>query len=531
MCGIGAAIDWDGAEAAVRTLIAGLAHRGDITDPIAAPGPNTALCTRRLRVVDADHGAQPKLSSDGRVLVSFNGEIYNHAALRRELTALGCRFETESDTEVLANALSVWGSRALGRLNGMYAFVAVDLANGDFVAARDPLGVKPLYVVQSGAGFLFCSEIRPLLQVAETGDVLLLPPGHLLTKQHFGPFENIFSAPFGPTLAEPAELDRILAQAVHIRVPPDLPFAVMFSGGIDSTLVAHYARQLRPEAPGYFLGGPEAPDYAYAAAYAERTGLDFRTVPLPDEGAEMAVLIDQTIRATEAFEPCIVRPSLCNYVLARQIHQDGFRVTLCGEGADELFAGYAPLELTFAANEAVGRDARNQYLSDMNRGNLQRLDRCTMRFELEAREPFLDPAVIAYAMGCGGDQLVSRVAGEPRGKAPLRALFDLYPDALPSSIRDRMKVPFNEGAGYDESRTRSPWRRIAEAALSDADFRDGVRQFADFALNDKEELFNLLKLSETLDVTRVPHLKGRIQLHVPAFEGVEKLRGDLVPAQ
>ena len=164
MCGIAVAIDWPEAEISVRGLIEGILHRGDITDPIAVLRKDTAMGTRRLRIVDAEHGVQPQISFNGRLAVAFNGEIYNYLELRKELADLGVEFRTESDTEVLANALQVWGYRALERLVGMYAFVAVDLANGEFLAARDPFGVKPLYVIQSGSSFLFCSEMRPLLQ-------------------------------------------------------------------------------------------------------------------------------------------------------------------------------------------------------------------------------------------------------------------------------------------------------------------------------------------------------------------------------
>ena len=138
MCGIAVAIDWDGGEAAVRSLIAGMLHRGDVTDPLVTVGNNIAMCTRRLRIVDAPHGVQPQASFDGRFLVSLNGEIYNHVDLRHELEALGLHFRTECDTEVVANALHAWGSGAIKRLAGMYAFVAVDTATGEFLAARDP---------------------------------------------------------------------------------------------------------------------------------------------------------------------------------------------------------------------------------------------------------------------------------------------------------------------------------------------------------------------------------------------------------
>jgi asparagine synthase (glutamine-hydrolysing) len=258
MCGIAVAIHWDGAEAAVQQLIAGLLHRGDITDPLYMVGSDIAMCTRRLRIVDAAHGAQPQASFDERFLVSFNGEIYNHIDLRRELEALGVRFRTECDTEVVANVLRIWGSAGIKRLSGMYAFVAVDAATGEFLAARDPFGVKPLYLVRSTTGFLFCSEIRPLLDATEADDVLLLPPGYMLTRNFCGRHYNLPS-PAAFSAATPPELDGILSEAVHTRMPSNLSAAVLFSGGIDSTLVMHYARRLCPTMPGYIAVGATRP--------------------------------------------------------------------------------------------------------------------------------------------------------------------------------------------------------------------------------------------------------------------------------
>ena len=246
---------------------------------------------------------------------------------------------------MLATALSHWGPTALARLNGMYAFVAIDVGTGQFLAARDPFGVKPLYLIQSETGFLFCSEIRPLLSAAEKGDVLLLPPGHLLTRTKCARFKSFEVDPAQATAASsPAKLDRLLAAAVHCRVPPDLPFALMFSGGIDSTLVAHYARQIRPEAPAYFLGDPNVPDYEHAVRYAGMTALDLRFVSLESASLDKPGMIREIAVITESFEPEVIRGSLCTYLLSQRIHRDGYRVALCGEGADELFAGYIPLE-------------------------------------------------------------------------------------------------------------------------------------------------------------------------------------------
>jgi asparagine synthase (glutamine-hydrolysing) len=512
MCGIAVAIDWDGAEVVVKRLIEGLAHRGDVTDPLVMVGQNTAMCTRRLRIVDAPHGAQPQASFDGRFLVSFNGEIYNHAELRRELTALGVQFRTESDTEVIANVLRAWGPKAIKRLSGMYAFVAVDTATGEFLAARDPFGVKPLYVIQAPKGFLFCSEVRPLLEATEGHDVLLLPPGHMITRTFCGRHYTLPEATVSAT-PSPQELDRVLSEAVRVRLPPGLPVAALFSGGIDSTLIMHYARRFRPDTPGYFAGGRDAPDHIYAKRYADMTGLDLREVPIEAQNRETLGVLEKVVEAVEAFEPAVVRPSLYTYLISQRIHQDGFRVALCGEGADELFAGYAPLESAFVRGEGSGRFVQEQCLSMMHRASLQRVDRCSMRFELEIREPFLDLSVVDYVSHLDESLLVTQRAGMSFGKAPLRALYDLYPSELPTIIRDRRKMAFDEGAGTDVDGTG--WADLFEEAISDAAFRDGKREFADYGIATKEELFYIRTLAHKIDISRIPHLQGRLHLEMP----------------
>jgi asparagine synthase (glutamine-hydrolysing) len=525
MCGIAVAIDWPEAETAVRRLIPGILHRGDITDPIAMLGKNTAMCTRRLRIVDAEHAIQPQVSFNKRLAVSFNGEIYNHVALRRELTDLGVEFRTCSDTEVLANALQVWGYRALERLIGMYAFVAVDLATGDFLAARDPFGVKPLYVVQSKTSYLFCSEMRPLLDAVEKAPVMLLPPGYALSRKSCARFRSpIYPRADVPVQYDVRTLDRMMAEAVRLRLPPDLPVATLFSGGIDSTLVAHYARQFRPEAPGYFVGGPEAPDYRFAAEYAERTGYDLRLVPFDPGNDEVFEAIDRVVAFTESFEPNLVRGAVCSLAAAEHMHRDGFRVALCGEGADELFCGYPPLEVAFNDSEVDGRAIRDECLDLMHRVSLQRVDRCSMRHQVETREPFLDPAVVNYALSIDASALVREVDGLPRGKAPLRDLYDLYPDALPRAIRDRSKVPFGEGAGLDVTPQDSAWKERFNAAISDTELCDGQKEFEAFKIQSKEELYYVRKLAQVMDISRVPHLTDRAWISFPVRQKLEKLK-------
>lgn len=524
MCGIAIAVDWPDAEPTVRLLIAGILHRGDVTDPIVTPRPRTAMGTRRLRIVDAERAVQPQFSCNGRLAVSFNGEIYNYRTLRRELGELGMTFRTDSDTEVLANALQAWGVRALERMVGMYAFVALDVETGEFLAARDPFGVKPLYVIQSKVGFLFCSEMKPLLDTVESAPVMLLPPGYALSRRTCWRFKSPVYPRADATVAhDPRVLDALLSEAVRVRLPSDLPVATLFSGGVDSTLIAHYARRFRPETPGYFVGNTDAPDYPYAAEYAARTGFDLRLVPFEPDGEEAFAAIDHVVEITESFEPNLVRGAVCSLMAAERMHRDGFRVALCGEGADELFCGYPPLEIAFCENEAEARTIRDDCLGLMHRVSLQRVDRCSMRHQVETREPFLDPAVVGYALGLTADALVDGCSGLPRGKVALRSLYDLHPQ-LPRMIRDRAKVPFGEGAGLAVTPSDSGWKRRFDALISDAELREGQKEFAAFNIRSKEELYYLRRLARVIDVTRVPHLTDRAWISFPVAPNLEKLR-------
>ena len=275
----------------------------------------------------------------------------------------------------------------------------------------------------------------------------------------------------------------------------------------------HYARRYQPQMPGYIIAGPDAPDYRYAKCYADATGLDMREVAFDAQGSGTLSLLETVAETVEAFEPAIVRPSLYAYLISRRIHDDGFRVALCGEGADELFAGYGSLEHAFAQGNALGRNVQEQCLSMMHRANLQRVDRCSMRFELEIREPFLDLAVVEYACGLDATALLKTVDGLPRGKQPLRALYDLYPGELPTAIRDRRKIQFDEGAGIASE--GAGWPAMFENAVSDKQFQDGKREFAAFEVATKEELFYLRALARRMDVNRVSHLRSRTRLYVP----------------
>jgi asparagine synthase (glutamine-hydrolysing) len=368
--------------------------------------------------------------------------------------------------------------------------------------------------------------MRPLLDNVEAGDVLLLPPGYVLAADGCMRFKSpIQEAPSIVSEIGSAEtLDRLLSEAVRARIPANLPVATMFSGGIDSTLIAHYARRFQPQAPGYFVGGERAPDYRYAAEYAERTGFDLRLVPFDPDSDETFARIEEVVAVTESFEPNLVRGAVCSLAVAEKIHKDGIRVALCGEGADELFCGYPPVEIAFQEDAAAGRTIRGECLDLMHRVSLQRVDRCSMRHHVETREPFLDPSVANYALSLDGAALVREVGGKAVGKHVLREIYKIYPDELPAMIRDRTKVPFGEGAGLDVTPEGSGWKMRFNEAISDRELLEGRIEFEPFNIQSKEELFYIRKLAQRMDINRVPHLRDRAWISFPVGQYREKLK-------
>jgi asparagine synthase (glutamine-hydrolysing) len=160
----------------------------------------------------------------------------------------------------------------------------------------------------------------------------------------------------------------------------------------------------------------------------------------------------------------------------------------------------------------------------MHRVSLQRVDRCSMRHQLEIREPFLDCSVVNYALNLDPSALVGNVEGRAVGKIALRQVYDLYPDELPVSIRNRTKVPFGEGAGLDASPEHSTWKQRFNAAISDREFADGQKEFEAFSVRTKEELYYIRKLAQTIDIRRVPHLRDRAWISFPIGRYLEQLR-------
>jgi asparagine synthase (glutamine-hydrolysing) len=372
MCGIAIAADLDGNGRAVPWALDLLRHRGpDGAGVFADPAGSVALEHSRLAIIDPDNkeANQPFADPSGRWLLVYNGEIFNFRELRRDLERCGISFRTESDTEVLLLGFIADGERFLGRLQGMYAFVIWDRATGELFAARDPVGVKPLYYTVRDGMFAAASELRALLAhpvVSHTlaaasvveflafgnnfGDRTLvegvkkLPPGHFVRARNgevsVSEYWDVLPPEDSSRENNPAvELRERLEQAVEAAMVSDVPLGLMLSGGLDSstiaTLAARHASRGDLTAYSVAFGRPDD-ESDIARRLAEDLGLRHRVIRISED--DVREEFDVWLRDLDCpnANPTWIAISL----IARAARADGIKVLLSGDGGDELFGGY-----------------------------------------------------------------------------------------------------------------------------------------------------------------------------------------------
>jgi asparagine synthase (glutamine-hydrolysing) len=430
MCGIAATVGVGDAAVFAR-LFAPLRHRGP-DDSHAVEAGRVRLGCHRLAIVDAAGGRQPLSDRDGRRLLVFNGEIYNHRALRDEFRDYP--FRTATDGEVIFPVLEAEGPRGLRRLRGMFAFVLADLATGDFLAARDPLGIKPLYALGVEGGQAFASELKSFAGL--DGRPRFVPPGHYLTARGLGRY---YRAPGRRWLPRRESLRQLLEDAVRSHLPEAGPCGVLLSGGVDSSAVAALAARWRPDVTAYTIGLRGAPDTGAAAEVAAYLGIRHVVVEVTE--AEVRAALPAAIWHLENHHPAMVRNALPLLLLAHRARQDT-KVLLGGDGADELFAGYD--YLASLAPRAWPR-ALEAGINELHRSELQRVDRMTMAASVELRVPLLDLPVFEHAIDLPLSAKVRTVGGRRVAKWALRAAVA---DLLPASVCWRDKTPFAAGSGF-----------------------------------------------------------------------------------
>lgn len=425
------------------------------------------LVHERLAIVDPAGGSQPLLSEDGGLVLAVNGEIYNHQALKAELR-VPYAFQTASDCEVVSalyrehEADGSGPSAFLERLNGIFAFALWDRAAGRAIIARDPIGVVPLYWGHDREGRLrVASEMKALADTC--ADVAQFPPGHwydsatgTLTQYYQRPWRD-YDAVEGVEVTLD-DVREAFEAAVHRQLMTDVPYGVLLSGGLDSSLVAavaaRYARHRIedgdrseawwPRLHSFAIGLKGSPDLAAAAIAAESLGTVHHGFEYTfEEGLDA---LPDVIRHIETFDVTTIRASTPMFLLARRIKAMGVKMVLSGEGSDEIFGGYlyfhkAPDARQFHEELVRKLDALHTY-------DCLRANKSMMAWGVEPRVPFLDREFLDVAMRFdAAHKMIHRGSDgyQRMEKGVLRAAFDGH---LPDEILWRQKEQFSDGVGY-----------------------------------------------------------------------------------
>ncbi|KAB8192940.1 asparagine synthase B [Lysobacter maris] len=451
------------------------------------------LVHERLAIVDPAGGAQPIRSGDGRLVLAVNGEIYNHRELEAALRQ-SYAFQSGSDCEVI-NALYRQGVDGggdvdawLDRLNGIFAFALWDSERGRCLIARDPIGVCPLYWGHDGDGRLcVASEMKALADTC--ADVAQFPPGHYYDSDR-GELVRYYTRAWrdhGSTAGVEVTaqaLREAFEAAVHRQLMCDVPYGVLLSGGLDSSLVAAVAARFArrrieeddaseawwPRLHSFAIGLEGSPDLAAAAVAAEALGTVHHGFTYSfEEGLDA---LPEVIRHIETYDVTTIRASTPMFLLARRIKAMGVKMVLSGEGSDEVFGGYLYFHKAPDAREFHDETVRK--LDALHNYDCLRANKSMMAWGVEARVPFLDVDFLdtAMSMDARHKMVGSGVDGRRRiEKAVLREAFDGY---LPDSILWRQKEQFSDGVGYG-------WidglKVHAEATISDRVFAAAASRF------------------------------------------------------
>jgi len=466
MCGILAVIGLEEEALAptrkrVLALSRRLRHRGPDWSGVETQ-PRAVLAHERLGIVDPESGKQPLLDDTGRIALVVNGEIYTPRELRARFSDYP--FRTGSDCEVILPLYKAMGPDCIHELDGQFAFVLSNADTGEVFAARDPIGIAPLYhgVGKDGSHW-FASEMKALHDHCSRVEVFL--PGHYWhssdpeLRRWYQPSWLSEDVPERPL--ELSELREVVEKAVVKRMMSDVPWGVLLSGGLDSSLVAaiaarHAERRVEddeqsaawwPRLHSFCIGLPGSPDLAAAAKVAEQLGTVHHAYEFTI--AEGLDAVRDVIYHLETFDVTTIRASTPMYLMARKIRALGVKMVLSGEGADEVFAGYLYFHKAPDAAELHHETVRK--LSTLHLYDCLRANKSTSAWGVETRTPFLDAELLDFAMGF--DPTAKLSSTHPDGarmeKHALRAAFD-DPERpyLPDEVLWRQKEQFSDGVGY-----------------------------------------------------------------------------------
>lgn len=435
----------------------------------------------RLAIVDPQSGGQPLYSKDKNLILAVNGEIYNHQELKKDVPDY--EFLTHSDCEVILALYRKEGIHFIEKLNGIFAFALYDKENDCYLIARDHIGIIPLYMGWDTSGnFYVASELKSLegvcnkIQEFLPGKYLYSKDGQELQawyKRDWNDYENVKE-----NVSEIAELRTALEAAVHRQLMSDVPYGVLLSGGLDSSIISAITKKYAanriesgdtqqawyPQLHSFAVGLVGSPDLAAARKAAEHIGSVHHEINFTiQEGLDA---IRDVIYHLETYDVTTIRASTPMYLLARVIKSMGIKMVLSGEGADEIFGGY--LYFHKAPNPQAFHEETVRKLGKLHLYDCLRANKSLAAWGIEGRVPFLDKEFMDVAMRLNPKD---KMAG--KGKMEKWILRKAFEDYLPESIAWRQKEQFSDGVGYSwiDTLKAVAAEEVSDEQLANAKFR------------------------------------------------------------
>lgn len=485
------------------TMAKRIRHRGPDWSGIYCGG-SAILAHERLSIVDPQSGGQPLYSPDRRQVLAVNGEIYNHRDLRADFAG-EYQFQTGSDCEAILALYRRYGTDFIERLSGIFAFALYDEERDEFLIARDPIGVIPLYIGRDADGTLYCaSELKALEGLCDEYEPFL--PGHYYWSRegemrrwyrrdwtdYDAVRDRYASLPADEAWqAQVADVRTALEAAVRRQLMSDVPYGVLLSGGLDSSVISAVAKLYAdrrietdgqqaawwPQLHSFAVGLKGAPDLEKARLVAEHIGTVHHEIHYTiQEGLDA---IRDVIYYIETYDVTTVRASTPMYLLARVIKSMGIKMVLSGEGADEVFGGY--LYFHKAPNAQAFHEETVRKLSKLHLYDCLRANKSLSAWGVEGRVPFLDKEFLDVAMRlnpaakmCPGHTIEKKIVRE--AFAPL----------LPEAVAWRQKEQFSDGVGYSWIDTL---KAVTAAAVSDEQMAHAAERFPINPPQNKEEYY------------------------------------------
>lgn len=497
MCGIVCAFDLKQKSETLRPQILEMSkkirHRGPDWSGIFSY-EKAILAHERLAIVDPASGKQPLYSADKKLVLAANGEIYNHRDIRKDFEG-DYDFQTQSDCEVILALYKKKGVEFLDDMNGIFGFALYDVEKDEYLVARDHMGIIPLYIGWDKHGtFYVASELKALEGYCTK--IELFPPGHYLSskdgelvKWYTREWESYENVKDNSTSIE--EVQQALEDAVHRQLMSDVPYGVLLSGGLDSSVTSAIAKKYAqrrieaddkteawwPQLHSFSVGLEGSPDLAAAQKVADHIGTIHHEIKFTiQEGLDA---IRDVIYQLETYDITTVRASTPMYLMARVIKSMGIKMVLSGEGADELFGGYlyfhkAPNAKEF--HEETVRKLNKLYMYDCLRAN-----KSLAAWGIEGRVPFLDKEFMDVAMRVNPQDKM--ITSERMEKWVVRKAFEEY---IPESVAWRQKEQFSDGVGYSWIDTL---KEVVDETVSDEQMANAHFRFPIQTPQNKEEYY------------------------------------------